>query len=76
MCRACRAAIGALKADQRARELTAVGATLRQQGETIASDLAGYVAAIGYDATPAGPPCVWKRRPGRQPLHRRPVGVH
>ncbi|MGW0651776.1 hypothetical protein ACWD4T_23660, partial [Streptomyces umbrinus] len=44
MCRACRAAIGALKADQRARELTAVGATLRQQGETIASDLAGYVA--------------------------------
>ncbi|MFD9285561.1 DciA family protein [Streptomyces mirabilis] len=43
------AAIGAL-VTERAWELPAAGATLRQRWEAIAPELAGHVAAVGYDA--------------------------
>ncbi|MGP3990845.1 DciA family protein [Streptomyces sp. 3N207] len=43
------AAIGAL-ITERAWELPAVGATLRERWAAIAPELAGHVAAIGYDA--------------------------
>ncbi|MER5908856.1 hypothetical protein ABT150_54475 [Streptomyces mirabilis] len=43
------AAIGALVAE-RAWELPAAGATLRQRWEAIAPELAGHVVAVGYDA--------------------------
>ncbi|MET9077872.1 DciA family protein [Streptomyces sp. NPDC004232] len=42
-------AIGAL-VTERAWELPAVGATLRERWAVIAPQLAGHVAAIGYDA--------------------------
>ncbi|MFI9311172.1 DUF721 domain-containing protein [Streptomyces triculaminicus] len=43
------AAIGAL-VTERAWELPAAGATLRERWAAIAPDLAGHVAAVGYDA--------------------------
>ncbi|MFC4506112.1 MULTISPECIES: DUF721 domain-containing protein [Streptomyces] len=43
------AAIGAL-VTERAWELPAAGATLRQRWEAIAPELAGHVTAVGYDA--------------------------
>ncbi|MFD8931263.1 DUF721 domain-containing protein [Streptomyces mirabilis] len=43
------AAIGAL-VTERAWELPAAGATLRQRWEAIAPELAGHVVAVGYDA--------------------------
>ncbi|WP_327749839.1 DciA family protein [Streptomyces europaeiscabiei] len=43
------AAIGAL-VTERAWELPAAGATLRQRWAAIAPELAGHVAAVGYDA--------------------------
>ncbi|MER6123031.1 DUF721 domain-containing protein [Streptomyces sp. NPDC001795] len=43
------AAIGAL-VTERAWELPAVGATLRERWEAIAPELAGHVVAVGYDA--------------------------
>ncbi|MCX4410256.1 DUF721 domain-containing protein [Streptomyces sp. NBC_01764] len=44
-----RAAIGAL-VTERAWELPAAGATLRQRWEAITPELAGRVVAVGYDA--------------------------
>jgi hypothetical protein len=43
------AAIGAL-VTERAWELPAAGASLRERWAAIAPDLAGHVAAVGYDA--------------------------
>jgi hypothetical protein len=47
------AAIGML-VNERAWELPAAGASLRERWEAIAPEFAGHVAAVGYDADPVG----------------------
>lgn len=68
------AAIGAL-VTERAWELPAAGATLRERWAAIAPELAGHVAAVSYDADSGGlTVCSESAVLGiiRRPLRRRP----